>query len=517
MDDLRDSYRERAPSVLPDPVSVTFRNINLRTGAPTNKHILKDVFGRVSSGEVMACLGPSGSGKTSLINVLAGRIGPEYQYEGEVLFNGNALHPEEMTHFVSYVLQDDALLGNLTVKETLEFAALLQLPASVPLKTRLAKVEDVILELRLLGCQDTCIGTEFRRGISGGEKRRVSVGVQLLKGPSVVFLDEPTSGLDTATAHGIVVALRQLAARNRSVVCTIHQPRSDMFELFDVILVLSCGEVMFYGRQSDLVAHMDRIQMPCPSYANPLDHIIDLCAVNSSTRAAEGESYVRIKRLRDAMAAETPKWVSSELEKGYLCREGHARSERSTTRFFRKFHLLVRRLNLNNWRDLHGIFNKLLQMAFFGLVLVMFIGKLDHDQTSIQNRTGLFIETALPTPTVGLMSAIATYPAIRNTIHRELRDGQYTVSEFVAALAVTEVPLYIVAGALFSLLVHTICGLNGGFDHFLVHAGVSGLLLVYGQALGIAFLTFIEDPFAASNAATALLCVLGFTSTGFLR
>ena len=153
-----------------------------------------------------------------------------------------------MKQIAGYVTQDDHLLSNLTVRETLTYAALLKLPRNLSTDEKLKQVEAVIQELRLTKVANTLIGGPFIRGVSGGERRRVSIGLQLLTNPSnqnliseskiwigVLFLDEPTSGLDSTTAHNVVDTLLKLARRNRTVICTIHQPRSDIFAMFDQV------------------------------------------------------------------------------------------------------------------------------------------------------------------------------------------------------------------------------------------------------------------------------------------
>ncbi|MEE6523764.1 hypothetical protein FKM82_022801 [Ascaphus truei] len=160
-------------------------------------------------------------------------------------------------------------------------------------------VEDVIAELRLRQCAKTKVGNEFTRGVSGGERRRVSIGVQLLWNPGILILDEPTSGLDSFTAHNLVITLSRLARGNRLVLLSIHQPRSDIFRLFDLVLLLSSGATIYSGTARDMVQYFTSIGYPCPKYCNPADFYVDLTSVDRRSREQETECQERTMSLAE--------------------------------------------------------------------------------------------------------------------------------------------------------------------------------------------------------------------------
>lgn len=176
---------------------------------------------------------------------------------------------------LGYVLQHDHLLPNLTARETLTFAGLMKLPQTLQKHEKLEIVQNIIMELGLRDCADTRIGGDGRHpSISGGERRRVSIGIQLLLDPSILFLDEPTTGLDSFTANKLMVTLSNIAHRSfRTVICTVHQPRSDIFQLFDYVMLLSKGQVVYYGQSGKTILdYFDRIGFPCPVDMNPADY-----------------------------------------------------------------------------------------------------------------------------------------------------------------------------------------------------------------------------------------------------
>lgn len=198
---------------------------------------------------------------------------------------------------IGYVRQDDYLLPFLTVRETLTFSAALRLPRSVSQETRDRIVEQTITELGLADAADVIVGGAGRKGISGGEKRRLSIGCVLVTLPSILVLDEPTSGLDSFTAYHLLGTLSRLAKHGRCVVLSIHQPRSDAFPLFDKITLLSRGSVVYSGPRSDLLAHFSSLDLAPPKRTNPLDFVIDVSSIDNRDDEAERESQERVGRL----------------------------------------------------------------------------------------------------------------------------------------------------------------------------------------------------------------------------
>jgi ABC-type multidrug transport system ATPase subunit len=197
--------------------------------------------------------------------------------QGEVLYNGKPLNKRAKRQ-VGYVMQDDLLYESLTVYETLYFAALLRLPRQMSKAAKLERVSTVITALGLDKCKNTIIGSYFRRGISGGERKRVSVGHELLINPSIVLLDEPTSGLDSTTALQLVESLRALASGGRAIITTIHQPSSRLYQLLDKLMLLCDGHVMYYGKAHMAADWFHKLGFTLPYGTNVADFILDLAS-----------------------------------------------------------------------------------------------------------------------------------------------------------------------------------------------------------------------------------------------
>ncbi|BBH09123.1 ATP-binding casette family G25 [Prunus dulcis] len=240
---------------------------------PEERTILHGITGMVSPGEILAILGPSGSGKSTLLNALAGRL--TRRHHGTVLANGRSL-TKAVLRRTGFVTQDDVLYPHLTVRETLVFCSLLRLPQSLSKRDKISAAESVISELGLHKCENTIIGNTFIRGVSGGERKRVSIGHEMLMNPSLLILDEPTSGLDSTAAHRLVSTLGSLAQKGRTIVTSMHQPSSRVYQMLESVLVLSDGKCLYFGKGSEAMSYFGSLGFSPSFPMNPADFLLDL-------------------------------------------------------------------------------------------------------------------------------------------------------------------------------------------------------------------------------------------------
>ncbi|KAK3408519.1 hypothetical protein EUGRSUZ_J00745 [Eucalyptus grandis] len=236
------------------------------------KRLLQGLNGYAEPGRIMAIMGPSGSGKSTLLDSLAGRLSRKVIMTGNVLLDGKKKRLEYGV--AAYVTQEDVLLGTLTVRETIKYSALLRLPTTMSKDEVNSIVEGTIIEMGLQDCADRVIGNWHLRGISGGEKKRLSIALEILTRPHLLFLDEPTSGLDSASAFFVVQTLRNIARDGRTVISSIHQPSSEVFALFDDLYLLSSGETVYFGEAKMAIEFFSEAGFPCPRKRNPSDHFL---------------------------------------------------------------------------------------------------------------------------------------------------------------------------------------------------------------------------------------------------
>ena len=257
------------------PASLQFENVSYHLNG---KQILSGVQGIAQPGEIMAIMGASGAGKTTFLDLLA-KKNKRGVVEGNFYVNGEKVNDNDYRNVIGFVDQDDTMLPTLTVHETIMMSALLRLPRDMGMSAKLMKVYDVEKQLGIYHIRDQLIGSEEGkgRGISGGEKRRVGIACELVTSPSILFLDEPTSGLDAYNAFNVVECLVTLAKNyNRTVIFTIHQPRSNIVALFDRLILLAKGRTVYSGLFSGCQAYFDQIGYSCPPGFNIADYLVDL-------------------------------------------------------------------------------------------------------------------------------------------------------------------------------------------------------------------------------------------------
>ncbi|KAI4348676.1 hypothetical protein L6164_009372 [Bauhinia variegata] len=240
-------------------------------GNASKRKLLNGLSGYAEPNRIMALMGPSGSGKSTLLDALAGTLPTNIAVTGNILFNGNKSTDRRD---VSYVTQEDYFLGTLTVRETLTYAALLRLPANITQDEIVKVVNKTLTEMGLQDCAERTIGNWHLRGISNGEKRRLSISIEMLTQPQILFLDEPTSGLDSAAVFYVILSLRNIAHDGRIVICSIHQPSSEIFDLFDDLLLLAGGETVYFGGRELSVKFFANAGFPCPTRKNSPEHFL---------------------------------------------------------------------------------------------------------------------------------------------------------------------------------------------------------------------------------------------------
>jgi ABC-type multidrug transport system ATPase subunit len=452
------------------------------------KTILHPLTAHFQPGLLNVIMGPSGSGKTSLLNSMALRlhnsIGTQYKQSGDMRFNGAVPSDSVIRSVCSYVCQDDdALLPSLTVRETLQFSARLRLPSFMTTAQKHERAEEVLLKLGLKDCADNLIGSDLIKGISGGEKRRVSIAVQILTDPRVLLLDEPTSGLDAFTASSIMEVLQGLSNEGRTLILTIHQSRSDIFKQFGTVLLLARGGSPVYaGNAVGMLPHFDGLGFPCPTTTNPADFALDLITIDLQQSSREEATRTKVRTLitswssGDFNEAYNPTTISTPAELGALVRK--------PTSFLKAYPILVHRAFINFRRQPPLLTVRIMQVIGLGIILTLFFAPLKHDYFSVQTRLG-FIQEFCAFYFVGMLQNVAVYPNEKDVFYRENDDGTYGVEAFLAQYITLEVPFEIGTSFVFAILVDLAVGLPRTTQMFFACFFNCFCIVSCGESVGI--------------------------------
>uniref|UniRef100_A0A8V5FZJ1 ATP-binding cassette sub-family G member 8 n=1 Tax=Melopsittacus undulatus TaxID=13146 RepID=A0A8V5FZJ1_MELUD len=457
-----------------------------KSGPHSHVPIIQNLNLKVQSGQMLAIIGSTAGGKTSLLDVITCRDHGGKVTTGQIMINNEPCTPQLVKKCIAHVRQDDRLLPHLTVRETLMFVAKLRLPKFFSDSQRKKRVEDVIAELRLRQCANTRVGNEYLRGVSGGEKRRVSIAVQLLWNPGILILDEPTSGLDSFTAHNLVITLSRLARGNRLVLLSLHQPRSDIFQLFDLVLLMTSGLTVYCGTARDMVQYFTELGYPCPRYSNPADFYVDLTTIDKQTAEKEMESRKRANTLANLFLENVKDfddflWKTTEGDNVAKTLE----LQLTLPGALKQFTILLSRQVSNDFRDLPT----LLIHGFEALLLSLLIGFLyyghEKNRLSIRDTTALLYTIGALVPFIVILDAIAKCYSERAMLYHDLEGGMYSVSPYFFAKILGELPEHCGFVIISVVPIYWLSNLIPEVEHFLLSFLLVWLAVYCARAMAL--------------------------------
>ncbi|KAF5730714.1 ABC transporter G family member 10-like [Tripterygium wilfordii] len=447
------------------------------------KFILKDVSCEARAGEITAIAGPSGAGKTTLLEILAGKMCSS-EVSGQVVVNNMPMNPTEFRRLSGYVTQDDALFPLLTVEETLMYSALLRLPGSR--KEAACRVKRLMKELGLEHVAGSRIGGGSRNGISGGERRRASIGVELVHDPSCVLIDEPTSGLDSASALQIVTLLRNMANQGKTIVLTIHQPGFRILELFDKVVLLSNGYVMHNAPLSLLEERLRISGHRIPRHVNVLEYTIDVLGslVTPGTPSMQAFS----EQTNQGNIEEDQRLIISfftAIKERPVCFKNSR---------FDEVLILGQRFCKNIFRTKQLFATRTIQSLVAGFLLgtiFLNIGQ-KQGQVSLQTQTGFFafsLTFLLSSTTEGLPIFLEE----RRILMREISRGAYRVSSYILSNTLVFIPFLFMVSLLYSTPVYWLVGLRRDADGFLYFSLVVWMVVLMSNSFVACFSALVPN------------------------
>ncbi|KFP77255.1 ATP-binding cassette sub-family G member 2, partial [Acanthisitta chloris] len=440
-----------------------------------SKEVLRDVNGIMRPG-LNAILGPTGSGKSSLLDILAARKDP-HGLSGDILINGSP-QPANFKCTSGYVVQDDVVMGTLTVRENLQFSAALRLPNSVKEQEKNERVNQIIKELGLSKVADSKVGTQFSRGVSGGERKRTNIGMELITDPAILFLDEPTTGLDASTANAVLLLLKRMAKQGKTIIFSIHQPRYSIFRLFDSLTLLAAGRVLYHGPAQQAVDYFQSIGHQCEPYNNPADFFLDIIN-GDSTAVALSKTDETTTAESSEDHTEYDKTLAEQLAEKYsnsaYYRETKAQLENISVGDKKKTKAVFRQITYANsfchqlkWVSRRTFKNlvgnpqasiaQVCVTAFLGLVVGAIFFGLKEDAAGLQNRVGaMFFLTT--NQCFSSISAIELFVVEKKIFIHEYISGYYRTSAyFISKLMADLIPIRTVPSIIFTCIVYFMLG-----------------------------------------------------------
>lgn len=504
------------------------------------KVVVKGVDGRFTSGQLVAIMGPSGAGKSSLLNALSGYRSAGVS--GELLVNGQPRDEHHFQRSSCYITQEDLLQPLLTVREAMDVAARLKAP-----KGSKAPSEEILQEMGLLEHQHT--RTDM---LSGGQKKRLSIALELVNNPPIFFLDEPTSGLDTVTTTQCVKVLKQLARQGRTVVCTIHQPAASLLEMFDQVYVIADGYCIYQGDTKAMVPFLQTVGLPCPRHYNPADFIIELTETPEfinllSKEIMNGKVYKSVKLDQEQAAPNTTQMqlkisyetedaneteiilsnekcsykvqkyegssgsvssLSSQLSNGNSSiawmRMQKPDAKKYSATFFEQFSILLQRMLTQIFRNRPGLCIQFIHHVMCGLLVGICFFNMANDGTQMFNHLKLCVGLVIFFAYTQIMVPVLVYPQEVKLVKKEHFNCWYSLTPYYAALTVSKLPVQVTFNIIFSTIVYFMAGVPFSVMRFLAFCLVGNVVSLAAEGMGMA----IGSVFNVT--VSSLLCYLLF-------
>ena len=384
-------------------------------------------------------------------------------------------------------------------------SALLRLPENISNEEKMIRVNEMISILHLENCKDTIVGDSLTKGISGGERKRLSVGMEMIINPSIIFLDEPTSGLDTYTAYSLISNLKDLTTTGRTVVSTIHQPSSEILQLFDDLILLNHGKIVYQGEVNNLVPYFSNIGYKCPEYTNPSDYIF----MNILNPVIVDNKANNIQNNFQNNIEEKNKYIldcysNSEMEQNVLnkCNLINSnpiilseKSQKYKPSVCLQLKFLLKRHIKNIIRNKAILRTKLGQAFGLGLIVgLTFLNIPGSDaKAQIQDRNGSLFISSFSQVLLPVIGSLALFSLERPVIMREVSSGYYEVFGYYLSKMIIEIPLQMIITFITCTIIYWLCLFQKKFKKYIIFIGIIELGSLCGLSIGTAIATAAKN------------------------
>ncbi|KAG4998512.1 hypothetical protein JHK85_029951 [Glycine max] len=402
---------------------------------------------------------------------------------------------------------------SLTVRETLSLATELQLPNISSAEERDEFVNNLLFKLGLVSCADTNVGDAKVRGISGGEKKRLSMACELLASPSVIFADEPTTGLDAFQAEKVMETLQQLAQDGHTVICSIHQPRGSVYSKFDDIILLTEGSLVYAGPARDEpLAYFSKFGYQCPDHINPAEFLADLISIDYSSADSVYTSQKRIDGLVESFSQRQSAVIyATPITINDLSNSRKKISQRAVVKkkgvWWKQFWLLLKRAWMQASRDAPTNKVRARMSIASAIIFGSVFWRMGNSQTSIQDRMGLLQVTAINTAMAALTKTVGVFPKERAIVDRERAKGSYSLGPYLFSKLLAEIPIGAAFPLMFGAVLYPMARLHPTMQRFGKFCGIVTMESFAASAMGLTVGAMVPTTEAAMAVGPSLMTV----------
>ncbi|XP_046834845.1 ATP-binding cassette sub-family G member 4 [Vespa crabro] len=493
-------------------VDIIFENISYSVSLgfrKGQKEILHGISGMLQAKQLIALMGPSGAGKSTLLDVLSGFR--ETGVEGIIYVNGRIRELNSFRRCTAYITQDNRLESLLTVMESMRIATDLKLPTNMPKYQKETIIEDILTTLGLYEHLNTRVGK-----LSGGQKKRLSIALELVNNPTVMFLDEPTTGLDSSSCMQVVKVLKLLAKQGRTIICTIHQPNASLFQIFDQIYVLAQGNCLFQGSTKKLIPYLKSMKLPCPIYHNPADYVIELACgeygeeqlkrlINGSDNGRLVQWFENPQTLKDAKALRALHPLKKQMV--------DSTSELQATPFIYQISVLLKKGFIISKRDQTLTHLRITVNIMLGLMLGLVFIHSGEDGARVLDNYNLLFAILIHHMMTTMMLTIVTFPMQMEILIKEHFNRWYSLKSFYTAITIIDVPISLVCCILFSIIIYLMSSQPLEISRFFMFFTISLLVTFIAQGTGLmigAVLNIVNGTFIGPALSVPLMMFAGF-------
>ncbi|XP_016991260.1 ATP-binding cassette sub-family G member 1 [Drosophila rhopaloa] len=508
-------------------IDINFEDLVYQVNVPKmqeKKSVLKGITGTFKSGELTAIMGPSGAGKSSLMNILTGLTKTGVSGKIEI---GKA------RKLCGYIMQDDHFFPYFTVEETMLMAATLKISNKcVSLKEKRTLIDYLLNSLKLTKARQTKCSN-----LSGGQKKRLSIALELIDNPAVLFLDEPTTGLDSSSSFDTIQLLRGLANEGRTIVCTIHQPSTNIYNLCNLIYVLSAGRCTYQGTPQNTVMFLSNVGLECPPYHNPADFLLE-CAngdygdqTESLAEAAKDTRWRYDQQLMQGEAAvlpsetqvakfnesQSPGQVQVQVQKIEI---QNMESSKDLTKHtyppteYMRLWLLIGRCHLQFFRDWTVTYLKLAIHVICSVLIGLFFGDSGSNATKQISNVGMIMIHCVYLWYTTIMPAILRYPSEIEIIRKETFNNWYKLRTYYLATIITSTPVHIIFSTVYITIGYLMTDQPIEMERFVKYLLSAVVVTICADGLGVFLGTVLNPVNGTFVGAISTSCMLMFS--GFL-